>query len=65
MASKKFLKLRLGSLEGLGALESNNVDLQRVSMNLIVGGDLVNLISLEDKKYQITYAVPSEIDNNL
>ena len=34
-------------------------------MNLIVGGDLVNLISLEDKKYQITYPVPSEIDNNL
>lgn len=34
-------------------------------MNLFIGGDLVDLISLEDKKYQIKYALPSEIDNEL
>lgn len=34
-------------------------------MNLFIGGDLVDLISLEDKSYQIKYALPSEIDNEL
>ncbi len=34
-------------------------------MNLFIGGDLVDLISLEDKKYQINFGLPSEIDNEL
>ena len=34
-------------------------------MNLFIGGDLVDLISLEDKKYKISFGLPSEIDNNL
>jgi len=34
-------------------------------MNLFIGGDLVDLISLQDKKYKICYSLPSEIDNDL
>ncbi len=59
------MKLRLGSIHGLSTLKQNDVDLQRVSMNLFIGGDLVDLISLEDKKYQINFGLPSEIDNEL
>lgn len=34
-------------------------------MNLFIGGDLVDLISLQDKKYKISFGLPAEIDNNL
>lgn len=34
-------------------------------MNLVIGGDLVDLISLRDKKYQINFGLPSEIENDL
>ena len=34
-------------------------------MHLIIGGDLIDLISLEDKNYQINFGLPSEIDNDL
>lgn len=34
-------------------------------MNLFIGGDLVDLISLQDKKYKINFALPNEIDNDL
>lgn len=64
-AAKKFLKLRLGSLHGLESLQKNQVDLQRVSLNLIIGGDLVDLCSLEDRKYTISFGLPTEIDNDL
>ena len=57
--------MRLGTVHGRSMLDSNAVDLQRVSMNLIIGGDLVDIISLKDKKYQIKFGLPSEIDNDL
>jgi len=34
-------------------------------MNLIIGGDLIDLICVEDKMYQINFGLPSEIDNDL
>ena len=34
-------------------------------MNLVIGGDLVDLISVKDKNYIINFGLPSEIDNNL
>ena len=34
-------------------------------MNLIIGGDLVDLISIRDKKYMINFGLPSEIENDL
>ena len=34
-------------------------------MNLFIGGDLVDLISVKDKNYIIKFGLPSEIDNNL
>jgi hypothetical protein len=30
-----------------------------------VGGDLVDLVSLADQDYEITYAVPKEVENDL
>ena len=30
-----------------------------------VGGDLVDLVSIADSDYQINYAVPVEVSNNL
>ncbi len=57
--------MRLGSIHGQSQFDANHVDLQRVSLNLFIGGDLVDLISLEDKKYQISFGLPTEIDNDL
>ena len=64
-ATKKYFKLRIGTVHGIQAMEQNLVDLQRVSMNLIIGGDLVDLISIRDKKYMINFGLPSEIENDL
>ena len=63
--AKKYFKLRLGSIHGTKAFEQNQVNLQRVSMNLFIGGDLVDLIAVKDKNYIIKFGLPSEIDNNL
>ena len=40
-------------------------DTQRVNLFFQVGGDLVDLVSLADTDYQMDYAVPVEVHNNL
>ena len=49
------MKIRLGTLHGLDNLEARHVDLQRISLYFFVGGDLVDLVSLEEDSYIINY----------
>ena len=56
------MKIRLGTLHGLDNLEARHVDLQRISLYFFVGGDLVDLVSLEEDSYIINYQVPSSVD---
>ena len=55
LTDKKFLKLRLGNLHGQDEMEAAKINLQRVSLYLFVGGDLVDLVSLADQEYEMCY----------
>ena len=62
--SRKYLQIRLGGLH-LDEQDKTHFDTQRVNAFFQVGGDLVDLVSIADSDYQINYAVPVEVSNNL
>ena len=55
VTDRKFLRIRQGNLHGEEDMEKQGMNLQRVSVYLFVGGDLVDMMSLADKEYEMSY----------